>query len=162
MASTFFHAILFAALWWALTGGGAGSWIVGVPVVAAATAASRGLWPQDTGWWSPLGTLRFVVFFLRESVRGGVDVARRALDPALPLRPALVELRCRLPPGPAEVLLVDVVSLLPGTLSVDLRGALLTLHVLDDRAPAEAELRILEAHIAAMFRIPLDDAEARP
>lgn len=155
MASTVVHATLFALLWWALTGGAAGSWLVGVPVVAAATAASRRLWPRDTGWWSPWAAARFVAFFLRESVRGGADVARRALAPSLPLDPAVVEVRCRLPQGPAEVFLVDVLSLLPGTLSVDLRGSVLTLHVLDRGAPIEAELRMLEEMVAAMFQVPL-------
>jgi multicomponent Na+:H+ antiporter subunit E len=56
-----------------------------------------------------------------------------------------------------EILLVDVLSLLPGTLSVDLRGTVLTLHVLDERTPAEAELRVLEGLIAAMFRVPLNE-----
>lgn len=156
MVSTFVHATVFAALWWALTGGAAGSWVVGAPVVAAATAASRGLWPRDTGWWSPWGAVRFAAFFLRESVRGGVDVARRAFDPAMPLQPALLTLRSRLPPGPAQILLVDVMSLLPGTLSVDLDGQTVLLHVLDERAPIEAELRQLETRIAAMFRVPLE------
>ena len=73
------HASVFAALWWALTGGAADSWLVGVPSVLAATVASQLLWRRHTGWWSPLALLRFVVFFLRESMRGGVDVARRAL-----------------------------------------------------------------------------------
>lgn len=162
MTSTLVHAAVFAALWWALTGGAAGSWVVGLPVVVAATAASRRLWPRDTGWWSPLALARFLVFFLRESVRGGVDVARRAFDPALPLQPALLELRSRLPPGPAEVLLVDVMSLLPGTLSVDVSGQTIRLHVLDEQAPVEAELRVLEGYIAAIFRIPLDREGSAP
>jgi multicomponent Na+:H+ antiporter subunit E len=162
LASTLVHAAVFAALWWALTGGAASTWILGAPVVVAATAASRRLWPRDNGWWSPLALVRFVAFFLRESIRGGVDVARRAFDPALPLQPALLELRSRLPPGPAEVLLVDVMSLLPGTLSVDLNGRTILLHVLDERAPVEAELRVLEGYIAAMFRIPLDGEGPAP
>lgn len=162
MASTLVHAAVFAGLWWALTGGAASTWVLGVPVVVAAAAASRRLWPRDTGWWSPLALVRFVAFFLRESIRGGVDVARRAFDPALPLQPALLELRSRLPPGPAEVLLVDVMSLLPGTLSVDLDGRRIVLHVLDERAPVEAELRVLEGYIAAMFRIPLDGEGPAP
>ena len=162
MASILVHATLFAALWWALTGGAPGSWVVGVPVVLAATAASRRLWPRDTGWWSPSATVRFVAFFLRESIRGGLDVARRAFDPALPLQPALLELRSRLPPGPAEALLANVVSLLPGTLSADLNGRTIVLHVLDDRAPVEADLRVLEGYIAAMFRVPLIEEDAVP
>jgi multicomponent Na+:H+ antiporter subunit E len=152
------HASVFAALWWALTGGAADSWLVGVPSVLAATVASQLLWRRHTGWWSPLALLRFVVFFLRESMRGGVDVARRALHPDLPLRPALVRLESRLPPGPPEVFLMNALSLMPGTLGVELRGTALTLHVLDEQSPVVEETRRLEALIAAMFRIPLASA----
>jgi multicomponent Na+:H+ antiporter subunit E len=150
------HAVVLAALWWALTGDAAGGWLVGVPVVILATLASQALWTRRTGWLSPLALLRFGVYFLRESLRGGLDVARRAFAPSLPLRPALVTLRTRIPPGPAEVFLVNVLSLLPGTLSVDLRGAVLTLHVLDEDAPVEAATRALEGHVAAIFRLPLE------
>ena len=154
-AAVILHAGLFAALWWSLTGGAAASWLVGAPFVAAAAAASHRLWPAGTGWWSVAALVRFVGFFLRESARGGLDVARRALAPRMPLDPGTLELTCRLPRGPAEVFLVDVVSLLPGTLSVDLRGRVLTLHVLDRAAPAEADLRALEELVAAIFRVPL-------
>jgi multicomponent Na+:H+ antiporter subunit E len=152
------HAAVLAALWWALTGGAAGSWVVGVPVVILATLASQALWRRRTGWLSPLALLHFAVYFLRESLRGGLDVGRRALAPSLPLRPGLVTLRSRIPPGPAEVFLVNCLSLLPGTLSVDLRGAVLTLHVLDQDMPVETETRELESHIAAIFRLPLETA----
>ena len=152
------HAVVFAALWWALTGGAADSWLVGVPSILAATVASQRLWHRRTGWWSPLALLRFAVFFLRESVRGGVDVARRALHPDLPLHPGLVRLESRLPPGPPEVFLMNALSLMPGTLGVELRGTALTLHVLDEHSPVVEETRRLETLIAAIFRIPLASA----
>lgn len=154
------HALVLSALWWVLAGGGVDTWVVGGPTVIAATIASQLLWRHRTGWWSPLALLRFALFFLRESVRGGVDVARRALHPAMPLRPGLVVLRSRLPTGPAEVFLINALSLTPGTLGVELRGAELTLHVLDDQAPVVRDLRVLEELIAAIFRIPL--TAARP
>jgi len=152
------RAAVLAGLWGALTGGAAGSWLVGVPVVILATLTSQALWTRRTGWLSPLALLRFAVHFLRESLRGGVDVARRALLPSLPLCPALVELQSRIAPGPAEVFLANVLSLMPGTLSVDLRGSILTLHTLDAATAVEAEMRVLEELVAAIFRIPLEPA----
>ncbi len=157
-SATLAHGAVFGALWWALTGGSVGSWLVGLPVVVLATLTSQVLWTHRTGWWSPVALGRFAVYFLRESLRGGLDVARRAFAPSLPLRPGLVQLRSRLPPGPAEVFLVNVLSLLPGTLSVDLRGAVLTLHVLDEDTPVEAGTRELEERVAAIFRVPLERA----
>lgn len=158
-SATLAHGAVFGALWWALTGGSVGSWLVGLPVVVLATLASQVLWTHRTGRWSPVALGRFAIFFLRESLRGGLDVARRAFAPSLPLRPGLVELRSRMPPGPVEVFLVNVLSLLPGTLSVDLRGSVLTLHVLDEQMPVEAETRALEAHVAAIFRLQLEPLE---
>ena len=153
------HAAVFAALWVVLTGGAADTWLVGAASVIAATAASQGLWHRRTGWWSPLALLRFSLYFLRESLRGGVDVARRALHPAMPLQPGLVVLRSRLPSGPAEVFLINTLSLMPGTLGVELRGTVLTLHALDERAPVVAETRALEELVAAIFRLPLPAGE---
>ncbi len=157
MARAAGHAAVHGALWAALSGGAVDTWLVGVPVVVAATATSLRLRPHLTTWWSLPGLLRFLALFLRESVRGGIDVARRAFHPDLPLRPGLVRFETRLPTGPAEVALINAVSLLPGTLGADLRGRELTLHVLDASAPVEAETRALEAAIAAVFRIPLGE-----
>jgi multicomponent Na+:H+ antiporter subunit E len=47
-------------------------------------------------------------------------------------------------------------SLVPGTLSVELRGGELELHLLDRAAPIERELRELEAHIAAALGLRLE------
>ncbi len=41
---------------------------------------------------------------------------------------------------------------MPGTLSVDLAGDTLHLHVLDERLPISAEVQALEDVIARMFR----------
>lgn len=155
------HVAAYAALWAALSGGAIDTWLVGAPVVVAAAAVSLRLRPHLTTWWSPAGLLRFLALFLRESVRGGIDVAWRAVHPNLPLRPGLVRFDTRLPTGPAEVALLNAVSLLPGTLGADLRGRQLTLHVLDTEAPVEAETRALEAAIAATFRVPLEEGPPR-
>jgi len=72
-----FRAVLFALLWWMLTEGAADSWLVGAPVVVLAALASGVLLPGTS--WSLPGLLRFIPFFLWHSLRGGVDVAGRAL-----------------------------------------------------------------------------------
>jgi multisubunit Na+/H+ antiporter MnhE subunit len=47
--------------------------------------------------------------------------------------------------------MADAISLLPGTLSADLAGGRLTIHVLDRNMPVHAELEALEARVAAML-----------
>ena len=53
-------------------------------------------------------------------LKGGVYVAWRAFDPRMPITPELIEYPLRLPPGLPRVILVNMVSLLPGTLSAEL------------------------------------------
>ena len=140
--------LLFAVLWGILTGGRTDALPVGALAVPLTTLASIRLLPPSP--WSLRGWLRFLPYFLVESLRGGVDVAARAFHPRLPLAPALLDYPLRLPPGPARVVMADAVSLLPGTLSAELDGAVLRVHVLDHRRRPREQLAALEARIAAL------------
>lgn len=147
---------LFALLWWALTDGRAGSWGVGSVAVALATAASLHLLPPVPTRVSRIGLVRFLAFFVHQSLRGGVQVAWFALRPRLAIRPGVHEVELRLPEGIGRVLLASIMSLLPGTLSVELEGDRLCLHVLDDSTPTEAEVRTAEIRLAQMLGLTLD------
>jgi multicomponent Na+:H+ antiporter subunit E len=57
----------------------------------------------------------------------------------------------RLPPGPARPFFAAVLSLLPGTLSIELLDDRVRIHALDDRLPVTETLRRLEDHVAALF-----------
>jgi multicomponent Na+:H+ antiporter subunit E len=141
-------------LWWLLAEGRWNSWLIGLPAALAATATARALGQGGGLWISPLGLVRFVLHFLFASLAGGVDVAYRALHPRLPIDPKLVEYPLNLPPGPARLLFAAVVSLLPGTVSAELGGDRLLVHVLDSRQPIERHLRNLERHVAGLFAVP--------
>jgi multicomponent Na+:H+ antiporter subunit E len=147
---------LGAGLWLLLTGGDTGTPVLAVLVIAAAVAASLAVLPP-TGRIRPVGVARFAVFFARESLRGGLDVARRAYTPGrVPLAPGFVEREMRLPAEPARLLAAGCTSLLPGTLSVELDGRTLLVHVLDTGMPFEQTLDALEDHVAGMFGLELD------
>lgn len=140
----------FAALWWVLSEGRADAWGVGAVSVLLATAASLRLAPPGALRVSFVGLLGFLGFFLVQSARGGLQVASRALG-RLDLAPALLDVPVTLPEGPARVLLVNTLNLLPGTVCVRLRGDRLCLHVLDRRLPIAEEVRETEARIARML-----------
>ena len=146
--------LLFVLLWWAVSDGN-GSWAFGIPVILLATVASYWLQPARGAWLRPLALLRLCGFFLYQSVRAGIDVALRALGPGLRLAPGMIEYQLRLPEGIARVLLLDTLSLLPGTLSAELNGDRLCLHVLDTGLPNEAEVRKVESYIAGAFGMRL-------
>jgi multicomponent Na+:H+ antiporter subunit E len=145
---------LGAAAWWIASEGRPGSLGVAVPTVLAAAAVATALVPWPGRLARPLALVRFVGWFLVQSVRGGVDVARRALAPSLPIEPELRELTTRLPPGAARVLLADATSLLPGTLSVDLDGDRLLVHALAGGPAVTADFRVLEARVAELLGLP--------
>jgi len=144
------RAVLFALIWWILTGSVLNSWLIGVPVVMLATSVSMVIQPPST--WSAIGLVRFIPFFLWHSLHGGVDVARRALHPRLPISPQIVEHRWRLPPGLPRVFMANTVSLLPGTLSAELDEKRLCVHVLDKTGVFAAQLSNVEAHVSRVFR----------
>lgn len=140
---------LLAVLWWILTGGAATSWNVGMPaVLVAALASTRMLPPSGI---SLARVLLFLPAFLLRSLLAAFDVARRTLSPQLQVNPGLVTYRCGLPAGLPRVVLMNIVSLLPGTLSAMQDGADLTVHVLDCRADHASELAALEAVIRRIF-----------
>jgi multicomponent Na+:H+ antiporter subunit E len=124
-----------------------------VVAVVAATWASLRLLPPGTRRVSPLGLTRLSLRFLRQSIVAGVDVARRALDPRLPVRPGFVSFRSRLPPGTARSAFCTLTSLLPGTLpaGTDESGALLV-HCLDISQPLETQLAVEEALFMGVLR----------
>jgi multicomponent Na+:H+ antiporter subunit E len=152
---------LMALVWLGMNGTDWSSWIVGGPVVFGAAWVSVTLLP-DTRWrLSAGGAIAFAGFFLRESLRGGWDVAWRALSPALPLSPAIVCFPLHLPPGPARLLFCGAISLLPGTAVVAIANGSICVHVLEASPRVETELRELEGHVAALFGLrPPEPEEA--
>lgn len=147
------QGVLYALIWWILTDGALSSWWVGGPVVLLAVASGSALLvPVSFVWYE---VLRFVPFFLWRSLLGGVDVAWRVMHPRLPIAPDLIEYPLQLPPGLPRVLMANIVSLLPGTLSAALNDTLLTVHVLDSRNDNRAELSAVEQGVARIFNAPL-------
>lgn len=147
------RAGLLAVVWWIISDGVAGSWLIGVPAVLIAAHLSMALNPTPTQRVHLISLVKFIPFFLYESIRGGIDVAHRACSSRLPMAPAFLIYPLRLPEGAAQTFFAGIVSLLPGTLSTRIKGRALQLHVLDDTAQIVKELEILELKVAGIFRI---------
>ncbi|WP_455210401.1 Na+/H+ antiporter subunit E [Kaarinaea lacus] len=145
------RAGLFTLFWWLLNITDHASWIIGIPCIIVALALSLKYAPPRPWRWRPLQVIRFLPIFFWESMRGGIDVSLRVFRPSLPLQPDVIDYTIVLPSGLPRLLMLNVVSLLPGTLSADLHGDRLTLHILDKNTPIESELRRIENHIADMI-----------
>ncbi len=159
---------LLTFLWWLLNGDDWLSWWLGIPAVILATAVSLIVVPPISWRIAPLPLIRFAGYFFLKSFLSSVDVASRVFRPRIPLQPAMIIYDVRLSGDFPPVLMANVTSLLPGTLSAELelrpdrRGhkrKYLKVHTLDERDPVVAELDRLENHIAAVYRIDLEQTQ---
>ena len=136
------RAVALLALWLVLVGGpDPADRPAGIVALAAATWASLRLLPPRGARLSPIALACLVSRFARQSIVAGVDIAWRALDPQLPLRPGFVIYSAQLPPGPALNAFCALTSLAPGTLPAgpDDSGAFVV-HCLDVRQPVASHL----------------------
>lgn len=144
------RVLLFALIWWLLIEGQSDAWGIGAWLVLAGAVLSLSMAPPVD--WSLLGVLRFIPFFIRYSLVGGVDVAKRAFTPHMGLQPAIIEYPLALVLPQSRLFMVGVISLLPGTLSAEVQGDKLWVHVLDQRNDIQGELELLERRVASLFR----------
>ena len=136
-------------MWLIVAGGGIANLVVGAVTAAAAAWASLVLLPPAAHWPRPIALVRLVARFLLD-VLAGVDVAWRALSPALPLRPGFRRCPLGLAPGSARSAFCAYSSLLPGTLVAgsEQDGAL-RMHCLDVDQDVSAQVRAEEAAFRA-------------
>ena len=80
------------------------------------------------GPFALLGMLRYLGAFFVALVKANIDLAARILNPALPIRPAVVEVETRLKSRLGRLLLANSITLTPGTLAIDYVGDRLLVH----------------------------------
>jgi len=148
--------LALAGAWWMLTAPEGGGRMAGVVAVLlgvllhAALGGSRGVRMRLAG------LLSFLPFFVDQSVRGGVDVARRAMAPGLPVSPGFIDYRVGLPEGPSMAFFVNCISLLPGTFSAQLEGRVIRIHLLARGGEVVERLATLENKVAGLFGVEVD------
>jgi multicomponent Na+:H+ antiporter subunit E len=148
----------FFTLWIILIGTNPADLAAGALATAAATWTSLHLLPSGTGRLRLAVCGRLALRFLRQSVVAGTDIARRALDPQLPLCPGFVVFPAMLRPGPQRSMFTTVMSLLPGTVPAGTgpQGGIL-FHCLDVGQSVAAQLTTEEALFAwALGAAPAD------
>lgn len=151
--------VLFV-VWLLLSGWQA--WAVGAGVAIAGGIAGAALAPGTPSTWRPWRLPGFLGYFLKESLLGGLDVARRAFARRVDVAPCFAHYPVALPSGPPRTLMVSMVSLLPGTLSADLDvdSDRLLVHAL---SPAALDtLADLEQRIARLFGLQVPIGRAQP
>lgn len=141
--------VLFALIWLVLTRADVSGFAFGIVVAAGSTWVSLILLPPGSHRVSIAGMIRLAPGFLRSSLLGGIDVARRALHPRMPLDAGWIAYRTKLPRGLPRVSFGSKTSLLPGSLVAGGRGDVLYVHCLDRGQDVERSLRDEEERIAS-------------
>lgn len=151
---------IFAVLWIVIAGIDPSSWIIGLPTVLFASWSSLRLSSDgsDNARLKLGGVMRYLPYFVIESVRGGVDVAARVLRPRVKIEPGFLRYQPRLANPTARVVFLDSISLLPGTLSADLRDGVIEVHALDVSADLTPGLLRLERLVGRLFGEELGEA----
>ena len=128
------------------------SWIVGIPTALIGGALTLFLPASTQLRLSPLGGLRFAKFAIVGVLRGAIDVSWRSLWPQT-LQPGCLHWRTCLPEGRPRQLFALAITLLPGTLTAQIEGDILTVYALNLSDATRTELAALEAHIADLYKL---------
>lgn len=153
--------LLLATLWLALTNGDPAGWVYGLVVVPAVWLLTVRVFPPGNYRVQPLYLPGFLLWFLWRSLAAGWDVSRRLLAPHLAVAPGEREVTFSLPEGSPRWLAANLLSLMPGTLSVDVHGPTLRLHCLDTGQDVEAGVAETEHQVARLFGITRSATEGK-
>jgi multicomponent Na+:H+ antiporter subunit E len=145
LGAALFRATFFFGLWLILYGVKSPDFIVGVFAAVAATWASLRLLPPRRWRLKPVALSQLFLRFAIQSIVAGIDVARRALDPRMPLRAGFVNYPVRFPPGATRNTFATLTSLLPGTVPAGEQNGQIVYHCLDVSQPIVSQLAAEEA-----------------
>ncbi len=140
--------LVILSLIWLILAGGEALPLAAVVVPSACWLSFRLL--PATGRWRLVQLVATVLGFAWQSLLGGLDVARRAFDPRLPLNPSWIDVEVDLPDG-GKVALGGELSLMPGTLVAGSDGRRLLVHVLDRGQDVARAVRVEEARLGRVI-----------
>ncbi len=142
--------VLGALLWWVLTEGSVSSWLIGLPTILVAVLVSFQLTPYNPYTIRLVALPGFLFYFIKTSLVAGLDIAKRTLNPNLPVGSQWVTYTTKLE-GLPRWLFMSSLSLMPGTLSVSSETQALVIHSLDDPQKTRDELHKLERQLIDLF-----------
>ncbi|MBW8271157.1 Na+/H+ antiporter subunit E [Caldovatus aquaticus] len=148
-------SLLIFGLWLILAEApGRGQVLIALALAIGLPPATRAFWPDPPRLRAPGAGLRLLAVVLADIVVANIEVARRVAGPVARLRPAFLEVPLAIADPFVATILGSIVSLTPGTVSVEIdrgRGVLLV-HALHVEDPAAAVARI-----KARYEAPLKE-----
>lgn len=163
------HLVLFAlllAFWFALSGR-YNALFIGMGIGSAALGAWFGGRLFDVaighpGEHPPISLLQLVVYLgwlVTRMVPSAIQVAMTILLPARDPEPGMVRFRTQLTSPAARTMLATSITLVPGTMTVDVQDDEFTVHSFTPDAADDLATAVLQSRIAKVFR---DDPQSPP
>jgi multicomponent Na+:H+ antiporter subunit E len=155
-------ALLFSLIWLVLVEFDSKSFIVGAFFIIIATSMSYWLRTVHDKTIEVKSSIRllalpkFVLFFMTQSIVGGLDTAKRAFSPSLNIKPGFIKYQMRfLTMGVNSHIFTNLVSLLPGSLIVMQEPDGIIVHVLSLHAASHNDLAKCESIVANLYGIDI-------
>lgn len=94
--------------------------------------------------------LKFTPIFIKALVQANIEVAKIVLSPKLPINPGIVKLKTTLKNDYDKLILANAITLTPGTITIDMRGEDIYIHVLNLKT---TDKEILQREIIDSFEV---------
>jgi multicomponent Na+:H+ antiporter subunit E len=98
-------------------------------------------------------TLLYWVWLGREVVKSSIDVTRCILDPKLPISPTVIRVKASQRTDLGRTTHANSITLIPGTVSMDLDADTITVHALNRRYAKELESGDMDRRVSAVEKI---------
>ncbi len=85
-------------------------------------------------WFQPKRYVYLIIYlfyFIWEMIKSNIDVAKRVVNPKLPINPGIVKVKTKLKTNAAKLALANSITLTPGTLTVDIHDEWFYIHWID-------------------------------
>lgn len=90
------------------------------------------------------------LWLLWQIAKANLDVARRILDPRLPIDPVLARISCTQRTDLGRVIYANSITLTPGTVATDVRGTEIEVHALTRAGLADLRKGTMDAKVSAL------------
>ncbi len=145
---------LFSLIWILLTGWQPGSWPLGVVFIIMASSLSLYLAPQQpivARQIKPAKLCSFWCYFFIHSLRGAWVTAQLALKPKQTLLPGVINYPIDMVNESHIFTFMQVISLLPGTVSAEHHGGEVRIHILDLNSFSRADIDDCFARVSKLL-----------
>lgn len=146
------RVLTFLGLWLVISGFSSSDLAIGLAAAVIAAWVGSRLLPSDAIRLNLRACVQLALRLPFQIAVAGMDIARRALHPDLPLKPGFIEYTSHLPEGVSRNAFTVLVSMQPGSVPIagHRRGDFM-IHCLDETRPVGAALEADEARLSRAF-----------